>query len=61
MQEMLFQRPKFKNFLGDMPQTPLANSSLRFSAHTFGDRKLSWGENKENWPFGSFAPPLKNP
>jgi hypothetical protein len=48
MQVMLFQRPKFKNFLGDMPQTPLANSSLRFSAHTFGDRKLSWGENKEN-------------
>jgi hypothetical protein len=58
MQEMLFQRPKFKNFLrGACPQTPLANS------HTFGDRILilSLGEGKENGPFGSFAPPLKNP
>ena len=40
---------------------PLANSCLRYSAHTFGDRILSRGEGKENGPFGSFAPPLKNP
>jgi hypothetical protein len=27
----------------------------------FGDRILSWAEGKGNGPFGSFAPPLKNP
>jgi hypothetical protein len=43
------------------PQIPLANLCLWYSAHTFGDRILSWGEGKENGPFGSFAPPLKNP
>ena len=47
--------------LEGLPQTPVANSCLRYSAHTFGDRILSWGEGKENGPFGSFAPPLKNP
>ena len=32
------------------------------SAHTFGDCILSWAEDKEgNGPFGSSAPPLKNP
>jgi hypothetical protein len=44
-----------------IPQTTLANWCLRYSAHTFGDRILSWGEGKENGPFGSFSPPLKNP
>ena len=59
---MLFQRPKFKKSPGGAcPQTPLANSCLRYSAHTFGDRILSWGEGKENGPFDSLAPPLKNP
>jgi hypothetical protein len=38
-------------------QTPVANFCLRYSAHTFGDRILSWGEGKENGPFGSFASP----
>jgi hypothetical protein len=56
-----FRDLNFKNFLGACPQIPLANSCLRYSAHTFGDRILSWGEGKENGPFGSFAPPLKNP
>jgi hypothetical protein len=28
-------------------QTPLANSCLRYSPHTLGDRILSWGEGKE--------------
>jgi hypothetical protein len=46
---------------GTCPQILLANSGLRYSAHTFGDRILSWGEDRENGPFGSFAPPLKNP
>jgi hypothetical protein len=32
-----------------MPQTPLANSTLRFLAHTFGDRTLSWGEKNHHW------------
>jgi hypothetical protein len=40
---------------------PLVNSCLRYLAHTFGDRILSWREGKENGPFGSFAPPLKDP
>jgi hypothetical protein len=44
-----------------MPQTPVANFCLPDSAHTFGDRILSWGEGKENRPLDSFAPPLKNP
>jgi hypothetical protein len=35
---------------GACPQTPLANSSLRFSAHTFGDRKLSWGRTRKMGP-----------
>jgi hypothetical protein len=43
-----------------MPPDPVANFCLRYSAHTFGDRILSWGKGKENGPFGSFAPPLKN-
>jgi hypothetical protein len=29
---------------------------MRFSADTFGDRKLSWEENKENGPFWQFCP-----
>jgi hypothetical protein len=53
--------PNFKNFLGGGTQTPLANSCLRHSPHTLGDRILSWGEGKENGPLGSFAPTLKNP
>jgi hypothetical protein len=44
-----------------MPPDPLANSCLRYSAHTFGDRILSWGEGKKNGPFASFTPPLKKP
>jgi hypothetical protein len=44
-----------------MSPDPLAISCLRYSAHTFGDRILSWEKSKENGPFGSFAPPLKNP
>jgi hypothetical protein len=44
-----------------MPPDPVANFCLWYSAHTFGDRILSWGVGKENGPFGSFAPPLKNP
>jgi hypothetical protein len=35
--------PNFKNFLGACPQIPLAISCLRYSAHTFSDRILSWG------------------
>jgi hypothetical protein len=36
----------------------LANSSLRYSAHTFGDRILYPGGGQgENGPFGNFAPP----
>jgi hypothetical protein len=57
MQEMLFER----NAIWGMPSNTLANSSLRYSAHTFSNRILSWREGKENGPFGSFAPPLKNP
>jgi hypothetical protein len=47
-----------------MSPDTLAISCLRYSAHTFGDRILSWvswEKGKENGPFGSFAPPLKNP
>ena len=33
-------------------QTPLANSCLRHSAHTFGARTLTWVKGKENWPIG---------
>ena len=60
MQEMLFERPKFSGG-GACPQTPLVNSCLRYSAHTVGNRIVSWGEGKENGPFRSFAPPLENP
>ena len=43
-------------FSGACPRTPLVISWLWYSAHTFGDRILpSWGEGKENGPFGSFA------
>ena len=31
------------------------SSYLRYLLHTFGDRILSWGEGKENGPFGSFV------
>ena len=31
------------------------SSYLRYLPHTFGDRILSWGEGKENGPFGSFV------
>jgi hypothetical protein len=50
-----------KNFLGEA--YPLANTCLRYSAHTFGDWIFGYpGEGQgENGPFGSFAPPLKNP
>ena len=50
MQEMLFQRPTVSKFPGRAcPQTPVANFCLRYSAHAFGDRILSWGtEGKEN-------------
>jgi hypothetical protein len=34
-------------------QPPLDNSCLLYSAHTFGDRILCWGEGKENGPFGT--------
>ena len=60
MQEMLFQRPNFKHFLGDMPPalTPLANSRLRYSAHTFGDRMRIYyaGGGQEKWALWQFFP-----
>jgi hypothetical protein len=40
-----------------MPPDRLANLCLLDLAHTFGDHLLSWGEDKENGPFGNFAPP----
>jgi hypothetical protein len=48
-------------FSGGMRPDPLAISLLWYSVHTFGDRILPWEEGKENGPFGSFSPPLKNP
>jgi hypothetical protein len=47
--------------LGACPQIPIANLCMWYSAHTFGDLMLSWGEGKGTGLFGSFAPPLKNP
>ena len=32
------------------PHTPLANFCLRYSAHTFGDRILSWGRARKMGP-----------
>jgi hypothetical protein len=46
---------------GGAPRPPIVNSCLRYSAYTSRDRILSLGEGKESGPFGSFAPPLKNP
>ena len=40
----------------DMPQTPLADSCLRYSAHTFGDRILSWGGGQGKWALWQFCP-----
>jgi hypothetical protein len=37
---------------GGMPPDPLAILCLRYSAHTFGDRILSWGK-WALWQFGS--------
>jgi hypothetical protein len=51
----------FKISWGGMLPDPLANSCVRYSAHTFGDRIPSWEVGKENGLFGSFTPPLKNP
>jgi hypothetical protein len=51
MQEMLFQRPTFKKIPGRAcRQTPVANFFLRYSAHTFGDRILSWGRAMKMGP-----------
>jgi hypothetical protein len=36
----------------------LANSSLRYSAHTFGDRILSWGRARREWALWQFCPTL---
>ena len=52
-----FRDPNFKNFLRAYPQTPLVNSCLRYSANTFGDRILSWGEaRKMSWALWQFRP-----
>jgi hypothetical protein len=40
----------------DMPQTPVANSCLRYSAHTIGDRILSWGGGQGKWALWQFCP-----
>jgi hypothetical protein len=47
-----FRDPNFKTFWGGMPpaSTPLANSCLRYSAHTFGDRILCWGRARKMGP-----------
>jgi hypothetical protein len=37
-------------------QIPLANSCLWYSAHTFGDRILSWGGGQGKWAFWQFCP-----
>ena len=48
MQEMAVSETQIlKIFWGLWPQTSIANSCLRYSAHTFGDCILSWGEGKE--------------
>jgi hypothetical protein len=36
--------------------TPLANSCLRYSAHTFGDRILCWGGGQGKWALWQFCP-----
>jgi hypothetical protein len=36
----------------------LANSSLRYSIHTFGDRILSWGRARREWALWQFCPTL---
>ena len=56
MQEMLFQRLQFKKFPGSMPPDILADSCLRYSAHTFGDRILPRGEGKERMGPWQFSP-----
>jgi hypothetical protein len=50
--------PNFKNFLRwACPQTPTANLCLRYSAHTFGDRILSWrGGHAGKWALWQFCP-----
>jgi hypothetical protein len=47
-----FRDSDFKNFLGgDAPSfNPLANSCLRYSAHTFGDRILCWERARKMGP-----------
>jgi hypothetical protein len=42
-----FIDPNFKNFRGGLPPDPLANSCLRYSAHTFSDRILCWGRARK--------------
>jgi hypothetical protein len=60
MQEMLFQRSKFKKFPGG--GIPLANSIVSVVLGSHLRRLDILGEGQgENVPFGSFAPPLKNP
>ena len=45
-----FRDPNLKKFLaGGIPQTPLANSCLRYSAHTFGDWIISWERARREW------------
>jgi hypothetical protein len=40
-----------------MPPDPIANSWLRYSAHTFGDHILSWGGGgQEKWALWQFCP-----
>jgi hypothetical protein len=61
MQEMLFQSPKFlKISWGSMPPDPLANLRLRHSAHTFGDRILSWG-GQGKWALWQFLVDSRTP
>jgi hypothetical protein len=53
MHEMLFQGANFKTI-------PIANSSLRYSAHTFGDSILypAWGRARREWALWQFCPTL---